>query len=228
MKAFFESKENCFICGQNLKLKKKDGTFEKLVYDHDHTLSQVCEPRLRFSPYPVNVRGISHNSCNLALKEKRYFVLGAHNMSAFDGKLILRYLSSRGADLRAIAKSAEIYITFTWFLKLSEKLKVKVNFIDTYRFVSKPLSQIMENLGDDCPYFKSWFKRTYPTVQFDQRFVSKSAMCYEYLTSFEVFKETKFPSYDKFYSKLRGSNVTLEDYQWSLHVFQTLKCKKFG
>ena len=53
----------------------------------------------------------------------------------------------------------------------------------------------------------------------------KGLFPYEYLTSKSVLKETKLLPQEKVYSKLKQSDITDEEYNHALKVFQKAECK---
>ena len=45
------------------------------------------------------------------------------------------------------------------------------------------------------------------------------------MTGFEKFKEIELPSYENFYSQLRGENISKEDYNHAQEVWKEFKIK---
>ena len=56
----------------------------------------------------------------------------------------------------------------------------------------------------------------------------KGIFPYEYLNSFDRFKETPLPDKELFYSTLRNSNVTDQDYDHAINVWNKFIMKTFG
>ena len=48
---------------------------------------------------------------------------------------------------------------------------------------------------------------------------------YDYVSSIDKFQETKLPSKEDFYSKLNDENISDEDYQHAINVWETFNCK---
>ena len=56
----------------------------------------------------------------------------------------------------------------------------------------------------------------------------KGIFPYEYLNSFDRYKETSLPNKEVFYSTLRNSNVADQDYNHAINVWNTFNRKTFG
>ena len=56
----------------------------------------------------------------------------------------------------------------------------------------------------------------------------KGIFPYEYLNSFDRFKETSLPDKELFYSTLRNSNVTDQDYEHAINVWNKFNMKTFS
>jgi len=53
----------------------------------------------------------------------------------------------------------------------------------------------------------------------------KEVYPYGYVSSISKFKETKLPPKEEFYSKLNNEDISDEDYQHAINVWNTFKCK---
>ena len=51
---------------------------------------------------------------------------------------------------------------------------------------------------------------------------------YEYLDSFDRFNETSLPEKERFYSILKNSNVSEQDYEHAINVWNKFNIKTFG
>lgn len=71
-------------------------------------------------------------------------------------------------------------------------------------------------------FYKNKFGENEP---FDKECVTKPVMCYEYLDCFEVLKEKKFPSREKFFSSLTNETVSQEDWERGSLFYEKLGCK---
>ena len=51
---------------------------------------------------------------------------------------------------------------------------------------------------------------------------------YEYMNTFDKFKETHLPSYESFYSSKTDTNISRQDYKHAKKVWNKFKCKNIG
>ena len=98
----------------------------------------------------------------------------------------------------------------------------KLRFIDSYQFMAASLDQLARNCNN-FPIMKKHFDESqveYVTV--------KGVFPYEYFDGHERFNETSLPDKEYFYSSLTDSNITNDDYQRGLTVWNKFSCKTFG
>ena len=77
--------------------------------------------------------------------------------------------------------------------------KIKLRFIDSFRFMSSSLDELASNLSDEqCKNLK-WFSQEDGVIAVMRR---KCVYPYEYTDSWEKFKEASLPPKEAFYSKL--------------------------
>ena len=155
-----------------------------------------------------------------------------HNLKNYDAHFIIQYYKrktytklnkvtkkkeEREIPISVIANTQEKYMSFTIG---------KLKFLDTFQFLSSSLEKLVDNLKsgglDDFKYTKRYMGTHWELA------CEKGIYPYEYIDSFERFKETKLPSIDKFYSNLNESNISDADYKkavnvWDLLQMQTLK-----
>ena len=170
-----------------------------------------------------------------------------HNLSGYDSHLFVKELSKEGegTDVTAIPENEQKYIMFskTKFIKegsFGNKLNrtVTLAFIDTMKHLQSSLETLVNNLPDEK--FKNMRK------QFNEEelklFKRKGVYPYEYVDSFEQFREKEFPPFEAFGSTLnRGivyedkptediekEQISREDYEHGLNVFRKMKCQTFG
>ena len=58
--------------------------------------------------------------------------------------------------------------------------------------------------------------------------IRKGVYPHEYMDSWERFDETELPPIEKFYSSFSGSNISSDDYEHALKVWNTFDCKTLG
>ena len=56
--------------------------------------------------------------------------------------------------------------------------------------------------------------------------IRKVVYPYDYVSSIDKLKETKLPLKEDFYSKLNDEEISEEDYQHALNVWNTFNCQK--
>ena len=139
------NKENiCHIC-------KKEFNNDK-VRDHCH--------------FTGKQRGAAHNTCNLRCKIPKNIPVIFHNGSTYDYHFIIKELASEfEGNFECLGENTEKYITFSVPIKKRIENKnvditYKIKFIDSFRFIAKSLSKLVDNLtenihSDKCVKCKS-------------------------------------------------------------------------
>ena len=112
-------------------------------------------------------------------------------------------------------------VTPTWLeIYMSFSINNKLNFIDSFQFLSSFLDSLVKNLN------KGGLK--YLIQEFDKNKLDlvkiKGFYSYEYMTYFEKFKE-KLPRKEKFFSSLTGKKNNDKEYDQVLHVRNKLEIK---
>ena len=206
--ASFEKAKTCHICSKEL-LKDR-------VRDHCHFTGQY--------------RGPAHNSCNLQCRKPLILPVVFHNLQGYDAHLFIKQLSGLKGDLNCIPSTEEKYISFSKKIKVDEyksrktgetiSLYFEIRFIDSFKFLQTSLANLVGNLQpDDFHNTKKIFKKNVNLL------TRKGVYPYDYVTSIEKLSETQLPPKDQFYSKLNDEDITDEDYQHALNVWNTFKCQ---
>ena len=175
----------------------------------------------------------AHRYCNLlaSLPYNAITVL-AHNMSGFDGPLILSLLKQDMFDpdedmnLRALGKSRTNYITFSFS---------NFKFIDTLNFLPGSLDSLVANLrtlGSPKKHFAALYD--YFSEFSDEAvkmLLCKGAYPYEAVDSWDYFTRSKVPPLRHFASnflKFESKTFTEEDYSRVKEIWKAFNCKNFG
>ena len=175
----------CHFCEKSLT-----DTTDK-VRDHDHLNGKY--------------RGAAHSKCNLKARKNNFIPVYFHNGSKYDIHLIFEKLVNgfieRYITHRILSKSEEEYIIIqVGCLKI----------MDTYRFLSSPLSSLGATLkAEDCHMLQSRgltvLKGIYP---------------YDYVKTEDGFSEIdrimsepSLPPQSAFYSKLQNQTLLYTDYE---------------
>ena len=102
--------------------------------------------------YTGKFRGAAHSECNLRYKVPEEIPVVFHNGSAFDYHFIIKKLAKEfESEFECLGENTEKYITFSVPLKKEndngKKITYKLKFIDSYRFMSTSLSNLVDNLS---------------------------------------------------------------------------------
>ena len=106
-------------------------------------------------------RGAAHDICNLRSKIPKEIRIVFHNGSTYDYHFIIKELTEEfEGEFECLGKNTEKYITFSVPIEKeitrtdkdgndkTTKISYKIKFIDSYRFMSTSLSNLVNNLSD--------------------------------------------------------------------------------
>ena len=207
-KILFKNEVYCHICGQELKTDK--------VREHCH--------------FTGSYRGAAHNLCNLKCKKPLILPVIFHNLQGYDSHLFIKQLASSLGDLSCIPSTEEKYISFSKYVKVSEyyshryrkncSINFEIRFIDSFKFLQTSLATLVSNLSaDDFHITKNVFKKNVDLL------TRKGVYPYDYVSSLEKLSETQLPPKEEFYSRLYDEDISDEDYQHAVNVWNTFGCK---
>ena len=206
--ASFDKAETCHIFKKELQSDK--------VRDHCHFTGQY--------------RGAAHNSCNLQCRKPLILPVIFHNLQGYDAHLFIKQLSGLKGELNCIPSTEEKYISFSKKIKVDEyksrktgemvSLNFEIRFIDLFKFLQTSLANLVGNLQpEDFKNTKEIFKETVDLLTL------KGVYPYDYVSSIEKLTETQLPPKEEYYSKLNDEEISDDDYQNALNVWNTFKCK---
>ena len=110
----------------------------------------------------------------------------------------MQELSKFNLKISAIPNELKIYINFT--------ISNKLNFIDSFQFLSLSLDSFVKNLNkDDFKYLSQEFNNNVLDL-----IKQKGFYPYEYMSDFKKFEE-QLPSKEKFYSLLTGKKLVTKN-----------------
>ena len=204
----FDIAETCHICRKELLTDK--------VRDHCHFTGQY--------------RGAAHNSCNLQCRKPMILPVIFHNLQGYDAHLFIKQLACLPGELNCIPSTEEKYISFSKKIKVDEykskrtgetvSLYFELRFIDSFKFLQTSLANLVGNLQpDDFHNTKEIFRENVELL------TRKGVFPYDYVSSMEKLSETQLPPKEEFYSKLNGENITDDDYQYAINVWNTFNCQ---
>ena len=204
----FDEAETCHICNKEL--------LDDKVRDHCH-----------FTGY---YRGAAHNSCNLQCRKPMILPVIFHNLQGYDAHLFIKQLASLPGELNCIPSTEEKYISFSKSIKVDEYMSNKtgqmvpinfeIRFLDSFKFLQTSLANLVSNLSPgDFINTKHAFKRN------TELLTRKGVYPYDYVSSLEKLSETQLPPKEEFYSHLNDEDISDEDYQHAIKVWNTFGCK---
>ena len=105
--------------------------------------------------------GAAHDICNLRYKIPKEIPVVFHNGSTYDYHFIIKELAEEfEREFECLGENTEKYITFSVPIKKEitkidkdsndkiMKISYKINFIDSFRFMSSSLSNLVDNLSE--------------------------------------------------------------------------------
>ena len=147
-----------------------------------------------------------------------------HNLSGYDTHLFIKELGKHSKDIGVIANSKEDYITFSVNIVVdkyinkegNEKDKlIEFRFFDSFKLMASSLNSLMNNLvrgGRKLAGFEDYSELRYNLL------TRKGIYPYEYISSWDKFKEVQLPPIEASYSNLNMTNVSEGDYEHAQKV----------
>ena len=198
----FEESTICHICSQDLG--------EDKVRDHCH--------------FTGKYRGAAHNKCNLMCRKPKVLPVIFHNLQGYDAHLFIKELYRLEGDLVCIPSTEEKYITFNKKIKVDEindvDITFEIRFIDSFKFLQTSLANLVSNLQPSDFHNTKYIFRGNTSL-----LTRKGVYPYDYVSSLDKLSETCLPPKEEFYSKLNDEDITDEDYQHAINVWDTFGCK---
>ena len=131
-------------------------------------------------------------------------------------------------QFKCLGEKTEIYITFSVPIKNDNSENYKLKFIDSLRFMSTSVSNLIDNLSekfhsDKCTYFKSCLD--YMSVK-DNQLIFK---CSKYnKNNNKDLNEDLIIRFASTYSGLKMEGITDIDYRHTKKMFKELKMNNLG
>ena len=129
-------------------------TKEKIHYN-EQEICYICKKEFDKSDKKNDkYRGPAHNICNLRYKIPKEVPVVFHNGSTYDYHFIIKELVKEfEGNFEYLGENTEKYITFSAPIKKrienkNIEITYKIKFIDSYRFMSMPLSKLIDNLSE--------------------------------------------------------------------------------
>ena len=134
----YKEQETCHMCDEKFCMDEDDENYKnrKMVKDHCY--------------YTGKFRGAAHSMSNLNYKVPKNILIIIHSAS-YDTHFIINQLAEEFKDdLNCIGENMEKYIIFSVPIKKyddSKTVSYKLRFIDSFRFMSTSLSDLVDNLS---------------------------------------------------------------------------------
>ena len=215
----------CHICFKQFGDSKKGPK----VRDHCH--------------YTGRYRGPAHRNCNLMYRIPSCIPVVFHYLSGYDAHLFIKELGKNSRDMEVITKNKEHYISFSVEVAVdkyvdkesNEKEKlIKLRFIDSFKFMASSLDSLTRNLVGACAPpggsdkgEKLFGLENYSELQYEL-LTRKGIYRYEYMSSWDKFKESQLPSIEAFYNKLNMSKISEDNYQHAQRVWKEFGIRNLG
>ena len=110
--------------------------------------------------YTGKYRGAAHDICNLRYKISKEIPVVFHNGSTYDYHFIIKKLAEEiKGEFECLGENTEKYVTFSVPIKKEitkknddgdkfTKISCKIKFIESFRFMSSSLSNLVDNLSE--------------------------------------------------------------------------------
>ena len=139
-KKLYRKQEVCYIG------KKEFNTDDVAVNKNYHKVRIHCH-------YTRKYRRAAHDICNLRYKTPKEILIVFHNGSTYDYHFIIKELAKEfNGQFECLGENTGKYITFSVPIKKeldsSKAVTYKLKFIDSFRFISSKLSDLINNLSE--------------------------------------------------------------------------------
>ena len=135
----YKEQQKYHICEEKFCIDKDDEN-----YTNRKKVKDYCD-------YTGKFRGAAHKKCNLNYKVPKDIPIIIHYAS-YDTHFIINQLAEKfKGELNCIGENMEKYITFSVPIKKEcnggKKIACKLRFIDSFRFMSTTLSELVDNMS---------------------------------------------------------------------------------
>ena len=202
----------CWICRKPITQDDEDDGDDRVL---DHAHSSLSKGRFL---------GPAHRSCNSSRQHQRQIPIFVHNLQNYDGHFLLAALRDR-----QISSSYQVYGLADNTQKFKTITFNEFKFLDSLHFLTASLDKLVKDLKSDTHQF-SLLRRhfTYKTLAGSRDLnllTRKGVFAYEDVTSVAKLRsQTALPAADAFYSRITNSNVSPEDYEHALNVYDRAGC----
>jgi len=165
----------------------------------------------------------------LLFRKPKHVPVILHNLSGYDSHLFIKSIGKTQGNIDCIPKNEEKYISFSKSVMHDGKLKYKIRFIDSFKFMSASLDKLVNNLKPD--QFRNLKEQFNDIELFEfndiELLVRKGVFPYDWFDSPEKLSERNLPTKEAFYSKLNDCDITDEDFEHAQKVWKHFKMTTF-
>ena len=165
------------------------------------------------------IRGNCCNRCNLQLREPNFLPVLTHNMSRFDGRLIMSAVGKYGhKNIRVLPQSVDTYISI---------MIGKCRYLDSKRFMNASLEALVESVRSEHGSASFKYLGQFMPKDHLNLFTRKQVFCYDYLDGPERLEETCLPPRSEFYDRLSETEVSDREYEHVQKVWNAVGMRTF-
>jgi hypothetical protein len=225
----FNAAKKCEICNSEFRSGKDKAR-------HHNWNCEVVIDSITKKVIKGNYLGALCFNCNSRISLKRdSLCVFAHNNSNYDSRYILQSLQHLTDDVTKnqsrftlLPKHGESLISIE-IAPVSKKANTEfgIRFLDSFNFISESLDNITNTLSKSNHTFEN-LKRVLSQHGIDhatiEKLLRKNIFPYEYLDDYNKLFDSELPPHSKFYSSLKKSNVSEDDYAYAQYVFKETNC----
>ena len=176
------------------------------VIHHDHAFEKN------------NILSFICRECNLQIKNNKKSIYFFNGLK-YDNSILLKSLSEiykNQITINCIGNSSEQFKSIEFKFK---NMKYSFKLLDICNFIKGSLSSLSQSLSDKYKIItKKHFTNNFELLK------QKVYFLYEWLREENIY-DKKMPSIDKFYSSLKLQNISQEQYNKTIEIYEKLKCK---
>ena len=155
----------------------------------------------------------------MQIKNNKTIPMYFFNGMKYDNSIILKSICNlfkNNVTLNVIGNSCESFKMIDFKFK---KIKYSLKLFDMCKFIKGSLNDLSKNLNDKNKIItKEHFKDNFELMKY------KTCFPYEFITKENIY-DKELPPIEKFYSSLKLDNISEEDYNKTLEIYQKLNCK---
>ena len=219
-----ERKTECYLCGGEFMPSAVAESPWVKVADHCHATAPTVN--LKTGKLESKYLGAAHKKCNFVRTNPSSIPVYIHNFMSYDSNFLLNHfkddenLESRILNVSGLPYNTNKFRTLTfdgW------------KFLDSYQMLNGALATLVNNLTIDKhkrANLNLLDQVIKPSLEQKALLLQKAVYPYEWVTSVaQLRSQLTFPKHECFYSSLKNSNITVEQYEAGRLVYEKLKCK---